>query len=236
MKIRSFNTETGVYEFELEQLETDWHAHPAMEVIIASDTSIHLETDNGLYQDVSFALIDANVRHKVYSDQPVQLYMIEGSVLSLKGFYQSQKFELEQGVLVQELLEDGRNTLTRLIKALQGQQLLHTMDARVQGCVEYFKKKEIQYPEMMQSLQAQTHLSDSRLSHLFKQEMGVSLKKYLLWSRLRDTIGYVISDQLSLYEAGLRSGFYDQAHLSKAFKQMLGLSPSTVFNSRMIQE
>ena len=89
---------------------------------------------------------------------------------------------------------------------------------------------------MMRSLQAETHLSESRLSHLFKEEMGLSLKKYLVWSRLRETIQYVLSEEISLYEAGLRSGFFDQAHLSRAFKQMLGLSPSKVYNSRMIQE
>ncbi|MBX2871573.1 MAG: helix-turn-helix domain-containing protein [Saprospiraceae bacterium] len=236
MKILSFNTDAGIYSFELEQLEAGWHAHPAMEVIIASGSNLQLETNDKLFTDVAFAIIDANVNHKVYSDHPVRLWMIEGSISSLNTLYDNLVLPLRDGVFVKKVLGDEKYLDEWLANLPQEQKFGNAVDPRVQICLDYFRKKEIQYPKMMQSLQAQTHLSDSRLSHIFKQEMGLSLKKYLVWSRLRETLQYVLSDQMSLYEAGLRSGFYDQAHLSKAFKQMLGLSPSKVYNSRTIQE
>lgn len=236
MKIRSFNTDTGIYHFELDQLEAEWHAHPAMEVILTSGNNLQLETDDQSYEGLAFAIIDANVRHKVYSNHAVQLWMIEGSTASLQALYTSQQLLLEKGVYARK----GRASLNDLpgqISRLQeSQELIYNLDPRVRRCLDHFKTKEISYPDMMRSLQAETHLSESRLSHLFKKEMGLSLKKYLVWSRLRETIQYVLSEETSLYEAGLKSGFFDQAHLSRAFKQMLGLSPSKVYNSRMIQE
>ncbi len=236
MKIRSFDTATGVYEFQLDQLEADWHAHPAMEVIIAPKAGLQLEIRDALYKDVAFAIIDANIMHKVYAKQSVQLWMVEGSVQALKAFYTYWDLSLEQGVYVQQIPSDEKYPVEWFTKWQAGRKLAQATDPRVQLCLDHFQKEEIQYPALMQTLQAQTHLSDSRLSHLFKYEMGLSLKKYYAWSRLRTAIQYLISHQTNLYETGLRSGFYDQAHLSKAFKQMLGLSPSKVYNSRMIQE
>lgn len=236
MKIVSFNTNSGIYEFELEQLDAGWHSHPAMEVILATGNSLQLETDDQFHENLAFVIIDANVRHKVYSNHPVQLWMIEGSIARLQALYKIQNLPLKKGVYAgkgQENIRELSGQFSRLQHTLE---LSFKLDTRVKLCLDYFKTKEISYPDMMQALQAETHLSESRLSHLFKQEMGLSLKKYLVWSRLRETIQYVLSEEISLYEAGLKSGFFDQAHLSKAFKQMLGLSPSKVYNSRMIQE
>lgn len=236
MKILTFNTATGLYDFALDEVETDWHAHPAMEMVLAPSGNLQLEIEHQLYTNVVFAIIDANIRHKLSSPEPVRLVMMEGSSSTLEAFWQKNSIALDQGTLVEQKSGERAKWISQLIH--RHEELLPnvTIDHRVQECLDYFSKKDIAYSVMMQSLQARTHLSESRLSHLFKKEMGISLKKYLVWSRLRETIQYVITEQLSLYEAGLRSGFYDQAHLSKAFKQMLGLSPSKVYNSRILQE
>ena len=89
---------------------------------------------------------------------------------------------------------------------------------------------------MIEVLKSKTNLLESRLSHLFKSEMGISLKKYLVWSRLKKAFELVIAGKMNMYEASIESGFYDQAHLSKAFKQILGIAPSESYNSRMIQD
>jgi len=236
MKILTFNTATGLYDFALDEVETDWHTHPAMEIVLAPRGDLQLEVDHQLHTSVFFAIINANVRHKLSCPAPVRLVMIEGSSSTLEACWQENHISLSQGIFVEQRPYNRVKWISQLINRHEELLPNSIMDHRIQNCLDYFSKQDIQYPEMMQSLQARTHLSESRLSHLFKKEMGISLKKYLVWSRLRETIQYVIADQLSLYEAGLRSGFYDQAHLSKAFKQMLGLSPSKVYNSRTLQE
>lgn len=236
MKIITFNTNTGVYNFELEALETDWHAHPAVEIVMSPGSSLQLEVENKVITDVGFAIIAANIRHKLKSLQPTSILMVEDFGSTLESFCRGSNIVLEQGVFIAQTLSGKAQWGDQFIDLHQEALNAKTLDPRVQQCLLYFKNKGILYPEMMQVLQARTHLSESRLSHLFKKEMGISLKKYLVWSRLQEAIQYVITDQISLYDAALRSGFYDQAHLSKAFKQMLGLSPSKVYNSRMLQE
>ena len=56
-----------------------------------------------------------------------------------------------------------------------------------------------------------------------------------MWSKLKKAFESVVREDKNMYEASIANGFYDQAHLSKAFRQMLGISPSDVYNSRMLQ-
>ena len=78
-------------------------------------------------------------------------------------------------------------------------------------------------------------LSDSRLSHLFKEHIGISIKKYLIWNKLRKAINLYLSESTNLTDVSIQSGFFDQAHLSNSFKKVLGVSPSKVYNSRILQ-
>lgn len=84
-------------------------------------------------------------------------------------------------------------------------------------------------------LAAELGLSESRLTHLFKQETGVSLRRYMLWLRLSDAMARALSGA-SLTEAAHASGFSDSAHLSRTCREMFGINPQAVArHSRFVQ-
>lgn len=84
-------------------------------------------------------------------------------------------------------------------------------------------------------LAAELGLSESRLTHLFKQETGVSLRRYLLWLRLSDAMARALSG-VSLTEAAHAAGFSDSAHLSRTCRGMFGINPQAVArHSRFVQ-
>ncbi|PKF79915.1 AraC family transcriptional regulator [Vibrio sp. vnigr-6D03] len=66
-------------------------------------------------------------------------------------------------------------------------------------------------------------LSESRFLHLFKENMGIAWRPYLLWRRLLCAIGMLNSGK-SATESAYMSGFADSAHLSRTFKQHFGLT------------
>jgi AraC-like DNA-binding protein len=68
-------------------------------------------------------------------------------------------------------------------------------------------------------------VSESRLSHLFGEQVGISLRPYVLWLRLRRAT-LEISRGKSLTEAAHVAGFSDSAHLSNTFRRMFGVAPS----------
>lgn len=72
-------------------------------------------------------------------------------------------------------------------------------------------------------LAASVGLSESRFLHLFGQEIGCSLRRYRLWSRLM-CAGAEIAAGHNLTTAAAQAGFASPSHLADRFKTTFGLS------------
>lgn len=106
-------------------------------------------------------------------------------------------------------------------------QLPVAMDGRVAQVLDLVKRQFPSAPPVSE-LAAAVGLSPGRLSHLWKAEVGIALRRYILWLRLRHVIGRItIGD--SLTDAAHDAGFADSAHLSRTFSSMFGLPLSRLF-------
>ncbi|WP_208640202.1 helix-turn-helix domain-containing protein [Massilia violaceinigra] len=76
-------------------------------------------------------------------------------------------------------------------------------------------------------------LSSSRFQHLFKEQTGVSFRRYRLWARLQATISNVL-DGRTLTQAAHEAGFSSSAHLSAAFKAMFGLPLTKLLSGNVL--
>lgn len=65
-------------------------------------------------------------------------------------------------------------------------------------------------------------LSESRLTHLFKEEVGISLKSYILIRRMEHAYRLVSSGEKVTY-AAMESGFASPAHLAYTCKTLTGI-------------
>jgi len=74
-------------------------------------------------------------------------------------------------------------------------------------------------------LAAKVHLSESRFTHLFRQQTGLSLSRYLLWLRLFEGVA-AVADGDNMTSAAHRAGFADLAHMSRSFRSTFGVVPS----------
>jgi AraC-like DNA-binding protein len=70
-------------------------------------------------------------------------------------------------------------------------------------------------------------MSTSRFQVLFRQAVGVPFRRYRLWRRMA-VVMQALSARESLTTAAFDAGFSSSAHLSAAFKDMFGLTPSDV--------
>lgn len=77
------------------------------------------------------------------------------------------------------------------------------------------------------ALAARVGLSEGRLTHLFTQQLGVPLRRYVSWLRLRHVV-YLYMLTGSLTAAAHEAGFADSAHLSRTFRSEFGLRPSAL--------
>ncbi len=103
-------------------------------------------------------------------------------------------------------------------------------DARVAAALRWIAA-HIDAPVRLAAVAAAVHLSEGHLAHLFSAQVGVPLRRYVLWRRLRVALERALAGD-SLTVAAHGAGFADSAHLSRTFRDNFGVAPSFLFEQR----
>jgi len=130
--------------------------------------------------------------------------------------------------LARELYEraDSHTFLGTALDDLLGfgqKRTLHAMDPRAAQAAKLLADSKSPVP--LSRLSRDAGVSESRLQHLFKQETGVSLRRYRTWLRMRDAINEIVAGA-NFTTAAHAAGFADQAHFSHDFRATFGAAPS----------
>ena len=102
-------------------------------------------------------------------------------------------------------------------------------DVKIKQVLDRIKKlheKKAPIKELAESI----GISESRLMHLFSHEVGIPLRQYLLWCRLRDALRLIVKG-ISFNTAAHEAGFSDSAHLSRTFTKMFGVTLLAIFKN-----
>lgn len=236
MKILDFNIKKGVYSFEFGALETEEHAHPVVEIISATTQGgFSIEIDGHIADNLVFAIVAPNVKHKVVAQHAIRVLMVESYNPIFSNFLESKHLTLDKGAFLKTKYSEKEALVAALKTLINTTDLKTPTDKRVADGIAFIEARNLEYKALIPELTANLFLSHSRLSHLFKAHVGISMKKYLVWNKLKQAIHLYLKAPNTLTGISLESGFFDQAHLSKAFKEVLGVSPSKAYNSRILQ-
>ena len=229
------------------------HSHYALQLSIGLDKEFRLRCGQSKKWDVmSAALIGANVRHYFgdSTDLLVNLYLDPESRTArelVKKIAAKSRLRIESGD-IESFLPDLRKgwestfscqeafTLTDnlLQTLLQTKKAKSAFDPRIERALEILRNA----PDNLISADTvarEVALSPSRFAHLFRAEVGLPVRRYLLWMRLRHAVR-MLGGGDSLTTVAHAAGFADSAHLTRTFRQMFGLTPSEIFqNSRFVQ-
>jgi len=127
--------------------------------------------------------------------------------------------------------DDALRALSRgLVEAIAGSAEPHggreaATDPRIARVLEAIRTRA--RPASLRELSALACLSPDRLTHLFAQQVGVSIKGYALWTKVRRTVQQ-LPVRRPLTDAALAGGFTDAAHMSRTFQRFFGLPPSFI--------
>lgn len=236
MKILEFDVKKGIFHYITTDLGTETHSHPVMEIANAPNGKFSIETDFGMQNNLTFAIIDVNVNHKMLSEQnDIELLLIENNNTKLTEYLLSRDIELKHGIFTSAEIRSRAELMRDLRDFSHKENLKLTNDKRVYDCIQIIETESLDYHKLLTTLSSRTFLSESRLSHLFTQNVGISIKKYQVWNKLKFALYFFLSEGANLKEAALEAEFYDQSHLNKAFRNYLGINPVEVFNSRIVQ-
>lgn len=78
------------------------------------------------------------------------------------------------------------------------------------------------------------HLSPGRFSHLFKEQVGLPFRRYLLWRKLTRAM-LAIGRGHGMAAAAQDGDFADAAHLTRTFYQMFGIPPSVMMRGQFFE-
>lgn len=107
----------------------------------------------------------------------------------------------------------------------------HTsLDPRIAKCLRIIRSKLDQRLRLA-ALAAALNVSESWLAHRFPDEVGVPMRRYILWQRLWRAVEFALKGA-TLTEAAYAAGLSDSAHLSRAFRETFGVTPSFLFEHR----
>jgi AraC-like DNA-binding protein len=104
------------------------------------------------------------------------------------------------------------------------------LDHRILSCIQTINAQTTSNDIALSQLSRASFLSESRLSHLFKNQLGISVHQYILWKKIllaisESTKGY------SLTECAHYVGFSDSSHFNKVFYKTFGVNPFFVLKS-----
>ncbi len=112
--------------------------------------------------------------------------------------------------------DDAKQLVLTLLSTLNPNPLqVLPWDARVLQACRYIQQLVPHQIPTVAQVAAHTGLFESRLMHLFSQQLGISMRRYILWLRIRYAIKLWAAGR-SLIDITFEAGFSDQ-HISSNF-------------------
>jgi AraC-like DNA-binding protein len=84
----------------------------------------------------------------------------------------------------------------------------------------------------IEPMRRETGLAAGQLAEQFRQQVGVTPKRYARIHRFRRTLNLLGGPDPRLAEVALSAGYYDQPHMNADFRRMAGLTPGEYVRSR----
>jgi AraC-like DNA-binding protein len=242
----------GRFLFKGSESSGTYHKHCPIQIIVSVEEKITVSTTHGLCVCSNVLLIGSNVKH-LCQDHTTGISVFidpetyEGQVIKQK--YMSAPLNTLPFDRIKDIAPDlelfrrtvrsdcgtARSICDRILYSyVDKNEKFAPTDARVSSVLErlpYIPDKKISVKELASAV----YLSETRLIHLFKETIGIPIRRYLLWKRLIDAV-VLIKGGASFTTAAHEAGFSDYAHLSRTFKHMFGSNVEEIFkNDQFVQ-
>lgn len=191
------------------------HAHYAHQLMFCPGTPITVSLEGGI-TTAHRLFIPSRHRHAILE--------AEGEVWVL--YAEPMAFDLQA---LQQLLADGDVSPTALhalprcrLEDPRIERALATLDEQLSGKVS------------AHAVAAAAHVSLSQLERLFNDQLGVPVRRLVLWRRLRIALRLALAGS-TLTEAAHGAGFADSAHFSRTMKQLFGVTAGASLRQLQVQ-
>lgn len=223
-------------------IQSDFHQHHLIAIVLSFTEPFEIILENNQSITCEVALIPKDILYKLSTNESDYTAFIHLDPYSEMGITLTQNesgikpFNRQRFLMalkqIKDWFEGPDNTSQRTDCLLQSIVTTLTnidftpraIDARVLQCIQHIRSAETGI--QLQQMSEQVCLSPSRLSHLFKEETGLTFRQFGLHCKLVKSL-HAMHNQQNLTEASFIGGFSDQPHFTKTFKKSFGIKPST---------
>ncbi|SHJ83156.1 AraC-type DNA-binding protein [Clostridium cavendishii DSM 21758] len=103
-------------------------------------------------------------------------------------------------------------------------------EERIEKVLDYISGLKTIEHSIVEDLSNHIYVSKGRLSHLFKEQTGMTLHSYLAFEKLRKTYKYFCEGR-SITDACILAGFDSSSHCASTCKRMFGISLRDVYKT-----
>ncbi|MEZ5041894.1 MAG: AraC family transcriptional regulator [Saprospiraceae bacterium] len=234
----------GLSVFWGTSFNTSPHSHDTLQLAFDIDRKFRLKDQNTPWQEHSAAIIRAGHVHQLDSNGSIQLFLYldrdstYAKQLTEKYLSDSNISNLE-GSDIRTLSNDF---FKRLLVITNCDELFHgcytilkhlielgkpaKRDERVDKAIAFIIRSQNK-PFKVKDVADHVYLSESRLRHLFKEQVGQPIQNFILWMRVVDSLNLVLKGK-RLDQTAYASGFWDPSHMNRSYKELLGVAPGAI--------
>lgn len=213
--------------------KADLHKHPMLHVFYGK------EGCNIIVNDIEYSgktiILDSDIKHYAEIGRGCELLILIDPTCVIAEQLQDKYLRESKGISVLDadsifpdnLWKKTDEELVRLTERLFSNLGIENIrknvrDSRVEKVTQHLISGEwlhLKIPEIAERV----CLSESRLTHLFKDEMGISLKNYIVSRKMEYAYKYVTAGG-KITHAAYEAGFSSSAHLAYTCKKLTGVS------------
>jgi AraC family transcriptional regulator len=230
--------------------EVPTHAHHAIQVTIALEGHVSVRHPGGEWRQTRGLVVKPDVEHEfnAHGSTGGMLFVdpesAEGAWLTSAV---TEDITLVPEARIEPCARELETLWSRPMEAMEvgalirhciqalcpGELPSRKLDARIAKVLAVIRDSD----ELRLSLEdaaGMVHLSPGRFTHLFKEEVGLPFRRYLLWRKVTRAMLSVGRDH-TLATAAQNGDFADAAHLTRTFGQMFGINPSVFMRGEFFE-
>jgi AraC-like DNA-binding protein len=226
------------------------HSHHAIQIVIALDGTLAICGQNAEWRHGPGIIVGADTIHS-FDAQGALGAMLFVDPESSEGAWLSASVAEKIAIVPTERLVSCvsalRTFIERPLESMEIRELIRHcvqalspgappargMDPRVTKVLNEIRASD-ELRITLENAAALAFLSPSRFAHLFKQQMGLPFRKYMLWRKLTRAM-VAIGKEETIAAAAHAADFADAAHLTRTFYQMVGMAPSALMRGECAQ-
>lgn len=220
------------------------HRHRAFEIVISLDGHLRIETARTPSTGPQACVLEPLEQHRIIATGRTAFLWVDPETRAARAWAQVRpSVDVKRHERLVSLLRemdrsepshDEAWALLDLWRSiwLEGLSQLPRLDRRVTEVLDLIDSAPVPLANRYEAA-GQVALSPSWFSAIFTQQVGMPLRKYLLWRRLLFGIRR-LGNGASVTSAAVEAGFADGAHFSRVFRATFGCKPSSLANMRVV--